>query len=990
MEVGSVTESVEVTAEASLLQSETTEVGQVIDNKRILEMPLNGRNYLQLSTLTAGVVPHRSGVSDLGAITVGGLHRGQTDILVDGNDNGTRLQGGPLGNQVQATQPPVDSVGEFKVITNNMSAEHGFRSGAKILVSTKSGTNSLHGSLYHFFRNDKLDASNFFANRSGSAKPMYRQNQFGGTAGGPIIANRLFYFGSYQGTRIREGQSLTSSVPSVEMIRDANFSRQPAIRRLVYDPLTLTGSGANAERLLFPNSTIPRSRIDPVGRRLMDSYPAPNIAGREDLPNNYFLAASRSSDDDQYDGRVDYHLTGAHRLFGRYSRRDALAAAPGRLPFPAMGGSGNVIPIDAHNAALNLASTVSPTKFNEFRFGWWRSDATSGLPFEDNWNPRIGIRNAPGDSFGDGRDAGYSTIPITGYTPLGPPGMLPQYNTQKNLLIADSLMMQKGAHTLKFGAEYRRHREFREASRYRRGEIRFSGFYTAQRPNVPASRANTGNALADLLMGMSSEWFYGNPQGEDFIKPYYGFFFQDDFKVTPKLTLNIGLRWELFQRPLLPNLDQKPNNTLGRYLVPEVNAIRPDQEGMQIPAGYSDGGAPNDKNNFGPRLGLAWQVTGSTVVRAGAGVYYGETEFADRAGAFWKGVPPRHIEVNEVQSWERPDRLIFRDGFPDLVLGGAIPPNSAIHIHPDYRANMYVSQWFLDVQRDLPEKIVLTAGYKGAKTTNGATFRNINFPHTPHPTIQWQDRKVRPLFGNAFLWDNAENANYHALLVKAEKRLSSGLTFLSAFTWSHAIDLGTEDTLRWRDHYNTAIERGSSSGDVRLAYTLSALYELPFGTGRRWLNSGPLRHVLGGWQTGGLLSLYSGLASDHTFNVNTQNNGGVVRGDWVRNPELPASERSIDRWFDTGFVRAGVPGAISNAGRNLIRGPGSRNLDFIATKTFILPWEGHRLQFRFESFNLTNTANFGGPNVGVGTPAAGTITSADDPRRIQFGLKYSF
>jgi hypothetical protein len=284
----------------------------------------------------------------------------------------------------------------------------------------------------------------------------------------------------------------------------------------------------------------------------------------------------------------------------------------------------------------------------------------------------------------------------------------------------------------------------------------------------------------------------------------------------------------------------------------------------------------------------------------------------------------------------------------------------------------------------------LTIGYQGNKTTQGISNRNINLPAAPHPTIQAAQRRPRMQFSGMNLFYNAENANYNAMAVKAEKRFHRGLTFLSAFTWAHAIDMRTEQADRWRNVHLTSIERGSSNGDVRLAYTLSTLYELPFGAGKRWLNTGAIQHVFGGWQVGGLLSLYTGLPSDHSFNIDTQNTGGVVRGDWVRNPELPADQRSIDRWFDTGFVRAGVPGELTNAGRNLIRGPGTKNLDFIATKTFRLPWERHALQFRFESFNFSNTPNFDNPNVAVGSPAAGTITSADDPRRIQFALKYTF
>ncbi len=989
LEIGSVTESVEVSAGAQLIQSETTEVGQVIDNKQILEMPLNGRNYLQLATLTAGVVPHRS-LGDNGALTTGGMHRTQTDVLVDGNDNAIRFQGGPLNSQIQAVQPPVDSVGEFKVITNNMSAEHGFRAGAKILVGTKSGSNEIHGTLYEFLRNEKLDGTNFFANRSGAGKPAYRQNQFGGTVGGPIVKNRLFYFGSYQGTRIRAGQSLTSSVPSQEIARGGNFSLQPAVRRNIFDPLTLTGTGANAVRQAFPGNVIPVSRFDATGKALLDLYPQSNIAGRDNEPNNYFLASSRRNDDDQYDARTDYNLNDRQRIFVRYSLRDAFASSAMPLPFPAVGGAGTLTPLRSHNISTNLSSGLSPTMFNELRVGWFRTVATNDTPFTENWNQRLGIKNAPGDSFNDGRDQGYSVIQFNGFTQLGPPSNVPQFNRQRNLLIGDTLMWQKGAHTIKFGGEYRNLRIYRLVSAARLGNINFSGTYTAERPNVPASRAASGNSMADLLLGFSNQITYSNLAGEDLIQPYYGFFFQNDFKVTPRLTINLGVRWELFQNAIMPNLDQQPNFNLGRYRIPELNAISPEQEGMQFPKDSRDFGGPHDKNNFGPRFGIAYRLTNKTVLRGGGGFFFSQSDVPDQTGMLWRSGPPRNTNITDVYPFDMPTRRIFRDGFPNLVISDTLAPNSNVGVAPDFRPTTYVGQWFFDVQRELPENILLTIGYQGNKTTHAITNRQINWPATPHPTIQFAQRRIRPQLNQMNLFNNADNANYHAMVVKGEKRFSRGLSFLSSFTWAHAIDMRTEQADRWRNHHLTSIERGTSSGDVRLAYTLSALYELPFGDGKAWLKRGWLRHAVGGWQAGGLLSLYSGLPSDHNFNVDNQNTGGVSRGDWVRNPELPSNERSIDRWFDTGFVRAGVPGQLSNAGRNLILGPGSRNLDFVLTRVFRMPFEGHALHFRFESFNLTNTPNFGNPNVAVGTPAAGTINSADDPRRIQFALKYAF
>ena len=360
LSLGSVTEFVEVSAAATLIESETTSVGQVIDGNRILEMPLNGRNYLYLSQFTVGVLPstqfsagatgsagnkgNRNGAE--GGFIAVGQHSFQNNVLLDGADNSSRASGGPLSFEMQAVKPPVDALGEFKVVTNNTAAEYGFRTGAKVLVSTKAGTNELHGSLYEFLRNDALDGTNFFANRAGSSKPPYRQNQFGGTLGGPIIKNKMFFFGSYEGTRIRLGRSFTSGIPSRDILERGDFSQQPAVRRNVFDPLTLTGSGADATRLPFPNNVIPANRFDPVSMNVLALYPAPNISGRDHLPNNYFYSPSQTNDADQFDFRWDNNFNDSHRAFVRYSIRDQDKFNPGPLPYPAMGGTGETVVID--------------------------------------------------------------------------------------------------------------------------------------------------------------------------------------------------------------------------------------------------------------------------------------------------------------------------------------------------------------------------------------------------------------------------------------------------------------------------------------------------------------------------------------------------------------------------------------------------------------------------------------------------------------------
>jgi hypothetical protein len=300
----------------------------------------------------------------------------------------------------------------------------------------------------------------------------------------------------------------------------------------------------------------------------------------------------------------------------------------------------------------------------------------------------------------------------------------------------------------------------------------------------------------------------------------------------------------------------------------------------------------------------------------------------------------------------------------------------------------------MDVQRNLPWDSLLTVGYIGTKGTHLHVQRNINLPQTPNATVVANQRAFRPQFGNVTLHENSLNSNYNALTAKVEKRFSKGLTFLSSFTWAHNIDQGNEDLLDGGSGsvtpWDLSRERANSNLDRRTAFVLNAVYELPFGKGRSHVTSGPAAAIFGGWQLGGIYSKYSGLAIGHSINVNNQNLGGAVRGDWVSNPNLPSDQRTIDRWFDTSFVVPSAPGVVSNAGRNLIYAPGRENVDLMVSRRFNMPWEGHYLQFRFESFNLFNHANFGSPNTGVGTPNAGKITTAEDPRRIQFALKYAF
>lgn len=992
---GSVVESIEVSSSAVIINSETSEVGQVIDSKRILEMPLNGRNYLQLALFTTGVLPGGnlaagSRARTEGAFAAVGMQIAQNNVLLDGNDNSSRTSGGQLGFEAQAVKPPVDAVTEFKVVTNNMSAEYGYRAGAKVLVSTKSGTNNFHGSVYEFLRNEKLDGANFFANASGAKKPTYRQNQYGATFGGPAIKNKTFFFGSYQGTRIRTGRSFISSVPSRDLVERFDFNQQPAIRRNVFDPLTLTGTGAAAARLQFPNNIIPRSRLDPVVGKILSQYPASNIPGLDNAPNNYFFSPSDSDDADQYDFRGDHNINERHRFFARFSRRNQDRLENGVLPYPAAGGQGQSVVLRGNNLASSLTSSLSPSIFNDLRFGWTQFNTVLDIPYESWDNPTLGIKNAPADYLNDGfKNNGWTRFSPSGFAEMGPRSFWPNVNNINTYLFNNGTVIQRGKHSIKIGGEYRHTNQFRNASRFRRGQFAFDGRFTSQNPNVGTSRANTGNGFADMVLGWVSGGNYGTNQGEDINNKYWGIYAQDDWKVSRTLTINFGLRYEVIYKATFPDPDKQG---VSRYLFAGVNVPTIADERITFPtAGSCD--CKNDLNNYAPRLGFAWAATPKTVIRSGAGFFYGEPNNLGTDNANFVPGAPRATEI-AIQNAFETTSVYVQQSFPTITFGNTIPRGSSITIFPDRRENLLAYQWFFDVQRTLPLDILLTVGYNGTKGSFLAWNQNINLPRTPSATVAANQRFIRPEFNGVGYAQTGQNSSYNSLAVKLEKRFSRGFTFLSSFTWSHNIDYNNEDLLDGSTGvvtpYDMRRERGNSTLDRRLAYNLSTVYELPFGKGKGRLESGPGNWLLGGWQIGAIVSLYSGLPITHSINVNNQNLGGAVRGDWVRNPNLPADDRTINRWFDLTAFTTNAPGTIGNAGRNLIYGPGTKNLDLMVSRSFAMPWENHSLQFRAEAFNATNTANFGVPNTAIGTPAAGRITTAADPRRVQFALKYIF
>ncbi len=976
---GSLTESVTVSAAAALLDSETSTVGQVIDNKRIVELPLNGRNYLELARLTAGTAPARgSRPQGEGVFAAAGQHGYQVQVNIDGVDNSLTYSGGPIGFEAQAVKPSVDAVGEFKVVTNNLSAEYGTRMGGQVFVNIKSGTNELHGTLFEFLRNSSLDGTNFFANRNGSKKPTYRQNQFGGTVGGPVRKDKTFFFGSYEGTRTRVGRSFISTVPVPEVL-EGNFNRI----RPVFDPATTVGTAASFTRQPFPGNMVPRNRWDPLVPKLLALYPAATDPTR--IVNNYFYAPSEKNDVDTYDLKGDHNLSDRSRLSGRYSRRGRDRFEPGPLPLPADGGLATTTVIASHSAVATHTYSFGASLTNEARFGATIMNSRFDIPYDKPAFDDFGIKGIPKTNFATSNNHGLSRFSPGGYSEIGSRSFWPNTNNLRLYQFNDTLFKVMGKHNVKLGGEYRRDNVFRNASRFARGHFAFAREFTAN----PANRNATGDGIAEFMLGAASGGTIGNENGENIWTNSYSFFLQDDWKVTPNLTLNLGVRYDAFMAPTFPDgrvssFDLDFSNTGPTARLPQYRFQKGECR------------CDNDLNNLAPRIGFAWKVMPRTVLRAGAGVIFARADSLQTQWARGQNQAPDFIEIGFGTLDRINARLILKDGFPAVTLPAAeVPGPNAVGIDAPARfmPTQYSQQWFFDVQRELPFDVLVTAGYAGNGTRQMPVSLNYALPYDIAPSpVPVVNRRLWPFYNSVNRQQALANLSYNALLFKLEKRFSKGLTFLTAYTWSHAIDnsdeVGNNDGVGVLKPWDRSLNRGNALTDVRHNFVMSGSYELPFGRGKSWMGSAPraLDAVLGGWQVGGIVSRTTGLP----FTVNTSggltNAGGADRPNRLGAGSLSGGQRTIDRWFDTSAFAVQPNFTYGNSGRNILSGPALINLDFSLAKSFRIA-EKWRAQFRAEAFNATNTPFFGLPGATIGQPGVGTINSAGEPRRVQFGLK---
>ncbi len=983
LEVGDLTEVVTVESAAPLLTTEETSLGQVVNNRSIVELPLNGRNYLQLGTLAVGMMPTKKGMfNDHGsAFLANGLRYTMNNYLLDGLDNNSQITNLQSGG-AEVMRPSVDAIQEFKIQTSNFSAQFGRSAGAVVNVAVKSGTNEIHGTAFEFVRNSALDAKNFFASAADPIPP-FKQNQFGATVGGPIVTDRSFFFSSYEGTIVRKGLTSIANVPVPQML-DGDFEA-----RAIFDPTGQRESGDGGfVRDQYPNNAIPASQFDPVSSRVLALYPEPNLPG---LNANFLFNPNQQEDRHQFDNRVDYRLSETDQIYGRYSYTNRKFIAPGSLPFPAIGSTSDRLSNQqflSHQLAVVETHAFSPTVINEFRYGYNRVQANL-RPFDTTRrSDEFGITGVSTKE----QVTGLANFRPAGFAALGDSSFLPNFQGSQTHQVINALSIIRGKHTMKTGVDIRYPDSFFNTYQRERGQVSFNGVFTQN----PQNRGGTGSSMADFVLGMANGGILSNEITGTLEHSAYQFYFQDDWKATTRLTINIGIRYELIS-PFMEG-----DNRQGNFILdPDDSAF-----GTLLAAGTRGDGWEGrglirpDTNNFAPRFGIAYQLDDKTVVRTAYGVFYTHNELwgvVNRMVAAF----PFHVNVGFPTDQIHPN-LVVADGFPPGVLNPEVqPPNPrTVSFQQNFPAG-YTQQWNFNIQRQLPMDMLFEIGYVGNTSVKLASNRNANQP-IPGAGSPRSRRRFADI-GFLQTYEVMGRGNYNSLQVRFEKRYTSGLQFLMSYTWGHGIELVPQQASgplpRIQNNLDLSGERARTANDARHRFVYSFTWDLPFGKDSAWARSGAAATVFGGWQLTGVSTLQTGLPFSVGLGFDSSNVGNAAqnaRPDRLAGGQLSRSERSIDRWFDMSAFAVPEQFTHGNAGRMILDGPGTVNFDLGITRMFSLT-ERLRLQFRAELFNAMNTPQFdqpGGGSIvtagrpmltrGVGPRIRRTIS---DNRQLQFGAK---
>jgi outer membrane receptor protein involved in Fe transport len=1015
MEVGVVEQTVEVSDVVPLLNSETATLGQVIDSKRILELPLNGRQFLELALLVPGVTTGN-----------GGPQSGQTSLFQrPGQDASLSVSGGRAQNNnflldgvtntdgdvnAYIFSPSVEAIQEFKVETSNYSAEFGRSSSGQINIITKSGTNDLRGTAYHFLRNNALDARPF---NNPNKLPQFNFNQFGFAVGGPVRRDSTFFFFNYEGIRRVQGQSRISTVP-LTPARAGDFAGFPSI----FDPLTLRPdpsdpAGRRQVREPFPNNRIPGQRLSPISTRVLGFVPEPNLPTRI---NNFLDTRNQRQRNNQGTVRGDQRVGNRGLLFGRYSLSNETGFVPTSLP-----GSGTISAVRAIHAAVGYTHTFSPRLVNELRLGYarLRLERLSENAFKRDIVSELGIT---GVQFGGPQVWGIPSFTIPGYAALGDDNFfLPMRLRNNTYHLADNFSWSLGQHTLRFGGEVRRF-EFNIIQIFTpRGDFRFTPNFTNRNAGTQAGDT-TGDALASMLLGLPVQQRRTVGTANAYLRQHsVAGYLQDDWKLSARLTLNLGVRYE-FTSPFYDKFDRLSNVSFKGLRT--LTALRPEDYGkVDVPVvlagrnGTPRGLTSPDFNNWAPRFGLAYRPdrAGRWVVRLGGGVFYGAQD-GEHYGRTSINIP---FVVSDIQ-----DSNAFIPEIPQIgftiapQIGGNALRNVFVGIDENLRTP-YSIQWNSSVQRQIGGRLAAEIAYVGSVSHKLDTRNAYNDAppapggldaRRPHQNLITPDVRglgallPAPVAGRTVLAGTIENqvnrvsASYHGMHAKLQYRLTGGLSFLTSYTWAKAISDGNSYRRQGfqgelaQDFLNVS-ERALTGFDVRHRAVANFLYQIPFcQTKDGCFGSGVARTLLGGWQWNGIVQAQSGFPFTVLLASATANNGRATRADAVlgQDPALPRDQRTAARYFNTGAFSAPAPFTFGNLGVNTAPGPGLWTFDTSLFKNFAIT-ERWSLQFRSEFFNALNHPNFAQPVATLGVPQFGTVTGqSTPPRQIQFALKILF
>ena len=1008
LKVGSVSQTIEVTDAPPLLQTETSSLGTIETEKRIVDLPLNGRNFFQLTYLGPGTNEGATGTSAGAgstdnnrpgtALSVNGLRIFDNNFLLDGMDNNE------FGNGTVVIQPPPDAIQEFRIEQNSMSAEYG-RGGAMVSLVLRSGTNRLHGAAWEFLRNNKFDARNYFA----TSALGFQQNQYGGQLGGPIKKDRMFLFGSIQRTDIRKEEPFISTVPTV-LMHSGNFSE-------ISTPITNPFTGTP-----YPSNTIPACTTPPqpgcinsVGQNIVNLFPNPNFGTPGLVTNNFIFNGKYKFDETAFLTRFDYNITANDRFFAHYAIASPKATNPSNFPNVDGGaGSGTSSTLDnrVQSVALDWNHIFNPGLLNDARLGFNRfKDATLPLDFGTNAGNAVGIPNA---NHG-GNSSGLTKINISGYQQLGDSLWVPETIAENVYQLADTLSWTRGKHSFKFGVDFRRQQRNFFQQTAPAGQLQFSGNYS-------------GYGVADVLLGIPQNTLQDHLAGKVDPTRYWDLseFVQDNIRVTPNLTLNLGLRYEINSPANGPTVGNFDLRTL------TVNTS-------------SHGGVKFDKNDWAPRVGFAWNVRQNSVVRGAFGIFYAaEGNIFDDLG-----LNPPSLAVQSF-NWPttNPSTNQLLQAFPaTFTQPDPNNPTGVVRTTGVIGASSFdpvrriprIYEWNLTVEQQLSQNWIFRVGYVGSKSNNlfDHESSNLNQPLAPLDTNfsgsgPFGFNQGRPYFAtrpglNVVLPLDVARLSmfYNSLQTSVEHRFAQGFNVLAAY--SFAKSLGTADgnvnQCDIQNAHNVAAERGPTTPDFRHQLTVSYVYELPYGKGKHFGGSANsvAQAVLGNWEVSGVTRARSGEAFDVLMGSDLTNTGAFPpRPDQIHNPYDfsfdVATQKSLgcpghqtlNCWFNqAAFATPALAPGQSNAHlfgdarRAALRGPDMVNFNFAASKNFQMG-ERFGLVFRAELFNIFNHPNFNLPNVGSGGGSSGagfsntaggaaiTQTLPDAQREIQFGLKLQF